>query len=132
MWSLVMTFLYGLNLPTKFCLNNRHRQTKQAIENLQLFGESWECLLSSDSCTFSVASLVCSWRSKEKVKKLPQIRFQNLTEGFKILVNPFLTGLFEKNQQFLYLFFLFPRANQISYRTSKTIWKNRTVPAFSR
>ena len=86
-----------MNWPTKFCLNNCHGQTKQAIENLQLFGESWECLLSPDSCTFSVAPLVCSWQSKEKVKKLPQIRFQNLTEGFKILVHPSLTGLFEKN-----------------------------------
>ena len=141
MWSLEMAhFKFGLfkwhelayKYKYKFCLNNCHGQTKQAIENLQLFGESWKCLLSSDSCTFSVAPLVCSWRSKEKVKKLPQIRFQNLTEGFKILVNPSLTRIFEKNQQFLYLFFLLPRANQISYRTFKTIWKKKTFPAFSR
>ena len=32
--TLNLAFLNGLNWPTKFCLNNCHRQTKQATENL--------------------------------------------------------------------------------------------------
>ena len=95
---------------------DRHGQTKITTENSQPCRKRRYYQLSPDICGFSVAYLVCPWRSKQNCQKITNF-------DVKLKEN--------QNWQFLAILFWSPWVNQMCNRKSTTIWRKLIISSFS-